>query len=55
MTDAAERAAWITLAGVDGVGLAHFGALVGQAGGAGRGPRPRATGRPSTSSPPGGA
>ena len=35
MTDAAERAAWITLAGVDGVGLAHFGALVGQAGGAG--------------------
>jgi len=35
VTDAAERAAWITLAGVDGVGLAHFGALVGQAGGAG--------------------
>jgi len=34
VTDAAERAAWITLAGVDGVGLVHFGALVGQAGGA---------------------
>ena len=34
MTDAAERAAWITLAGVDGVGPAHFAALVGQAGGA---------------------
>lgn len=35
MTEVGERAAWITLAGVDGVGLAHFSALVGQAGGAG--------------------
>jgi len=29
-----ERAAWIALAGVDGVGLAYFSTLVGQAGGA---------------------
>jgi DNA processing protein len=34
MTENGERAAWITLADVDGVGPAHFGALVGQAGGA---------------------
>ena len=34
MTENGERAAWITLAGVDGVGPAHFDALVGQAGGA---------------------
>jgi DNA processing protein len=29
-----ERAAWLALAAVDGVGLAHFSALVGEAGGA---------------------
>ena len=34
MTENGERAAWITLAGVDGVGPAYFDALVGQAGGA---------------------
>ena len=34
MTAAGERAAWLALAAVDGVGLVHFSALVGEAGGA---------------------
>ena len=34
MMENGERAAWVTLADVDGVGPAHFDALVGQAGGA---------------------
>jgi len=34
VTAGGERAAWLALAGVDGVGPGHFSALVGQAGGA---------------------
>ena len=54
MTENGERAAWITLAGVDGVGPAYFDALVGQAGGADTVLGPRPTGCAATSCPPGG-
>lgn len=36
VTDGVERAAWLSLAAVDGVGPVHFAALVGEAGGAHR-------------------